>query len=189
MITELKKKEILSVKEMLDLFEAKIGDFKNDMDAIDKKYRELADAEKKELKKNLIEYKSQQKAWQKMFNGFDPDVVKEVLGEDFHSDTTAETIQEEIHSDSTAEAAEPEKEEEIKDMLFPENNEDEVEEEEAVEEEEEETVEETESEDNSSSDFSEWDEEVQEEDKSSESVVEDAPMEDDEWPETIEEWK
>lgn len=190
MITELKKKEILSVKEMLDLFKAKIESFKSDMDAIDRKYRELADEEKKELKQNVAEYKSQQKAWQKMFNSFDSTAVKEVLGENFESDSTEEETSATVETDSTAE------EEKVVDTIFPENNENsddfpfsEEDTEKEIEEEKEEPVEKTSDED--------WETEEEEETKEEEFTEEPASEEssdvitdnDNDWPEFPEEWK
>ena len=95
MVSDIKRKEILTVKEMLDIFENRIGDFKKDMDAIDEKYRAIIEKEKKDLKANLADCKSQLKVWQKMFNSFDPEAVKEVLGEaPVQAEPEVETVEE-----------------------------------------------------------------------------------------------
>ena len=116
MVTELKRKEICTVKEMLDIFNSKINSFKSDMEAIDAKYRKLADEEKKELKANLADIKAQQKVWQKMFNSFETTVVSEVLGSSFESTSTIDT-----EVTVTPETVEP-AEEMVVDTIYEDNN-------------------------------------------------------------------
>ena len=177
MVTELKKKEIQTVKEMVDLFTAKISDFKNDMDYIDEKYRKLMEEEKSELKKNLADCKSQLKIWKKMFDSFDSTLVAEAVGE-YVSTSTEDVVSVDegpefdsagfTDADNYVEDAPvevEETEEKIEDTIFSDNNEEDSEES-SEEKTETETVEEP----------------VVE-------VDEDVPVEDDGWPEFPEEWK
>lgn len=106
MISELKRKEIQTVKEMLDSFNEKINSFKSDMEAIDIKYKKLAEDEKKDLKSNLADVKSQIKLWQKIFDNFDTTLVKEVLGDKYESNTTIDELPEETVKDSVEEVVE-----------------------------------------------------------------------------------
>ena len=88
MITELKKKEIISVKEMMDAHKKNIEDANKGLESITEKYKRLMEEEKKSLKESLSDSKSQLKMWEKMFNSFDSTVVKEALGSDYVTDAT-----------------------------------------------------------------------------------------------------
>lgn len=104
MLSELKKKEILLIKGILDDYRKGIEETNAALDVIDEKYRKLIAEEKKTLKANLSEYKSQVKVYEKMFSSFDTTAVKEVLG-DFESTSTDE------------------EEPTVFDTIYPENNE------------------------------------------------------------------
>lgn len=83
MVSEIKKKEILTVKEMLDSYNESIKTAIEGLDKITEKYKKLMEEEKKSLKETLADSKSAVKMWEKMFNAFSPEAVKEVLGEGY----------------------------------------------------------------------------------------------------------
>lgn len=172
MISELKTKEILTVREMIDLFNAKIGGFNNDIAAIEEKYRKMAEEEKKSLEVALADYKAQLDMWLKMYDSFKKEDIAEVLN------TT--TVEEET---PIAPVEEEVKEDTIVDTLFPDNN--------AEESEESEVIESVDSSENISGDEAsdnaaeEWEEFTEAEAEQKPADEED----DDEWPAVPEEWK
>lgn len=105
MFNELQKKEVETVKAMMDAYKASIDYAQSELEVIDEKYKKLIAEEKKSLKEQLATSKTQLKVWEKMFNNFDSTLVESVLGK-FESTST-----------------EPEEEEKVVDNLFPENNE------------------------------------------------------------------
>lgn len=121
MLSEITKKGILAIKGLMDDCKTGIADTNAALDVIDEKYRKIIAEEKKTLKANLSEYKSQLKQYEKMFSAFDSTAVKEVLG-DFETTVTEE--EQEVETDVTNNQEEPV----IMDSIFPENNEPEPEE-------------------------------------------------------------
>lgn len=120
MVSALKKTEIQTVKEMVDMFKDTVSQSKAELDVIDEKYRKLIEEEKKNLKSQLAEATKQLKVWEKMFNSFDTTMVQEALG--YEVDNTAEETEEpaqEPVADATVEEPEPI----VTDTIFPENNE------------------------------------------------------------------
>lgn len=119
MISDIKKKEILTVKSMLDMYNNNIVTTNDEIAVIDEKYRAIAEKEKKELKTSLAELKSMKKSWEKMFNAFDEASVKEVLGENYTSNTASD-------EKPVTETNATTDDEVVSDKLFPENNESDV---------------------------------------------------------------
>ena len=108
MVSALKKTEIQTVKEMVDMFKDTVNQSKAELDVIDEKYRKLIEEEKKSLKSQLAEATKQLKVWEKLFSSFDTTMVEEALGYEVNS--TADEIVEEPEPVVT-------------DTIFPENNE------------------------------------------------------------------
>lgn len=96
MVSELKKKEIITVKELVDAYKNSITEANKGLEHITEKYKKMMEEEKKSLKEQLSESKSMLKTWEKMFNAFDVAVVKEVLGEDYNTDVTDTDSAEEV---------------------------------------------------------------------------------------------
>lgn len=96
MVSELKKKEIITVKELVDAYKTSIAEANKGLEHITEKYKKLMEEEKKSLKEQLSESKSMLKTWEKTFNAFDVAVVKEVLGEDYNTDVTDTDSAEEV---------------------------------------------------------------------------------------------
>lgn len=96
MVSELKKKEIITVKELVDAYKNSITEANKGLEHITEKYKKMMEEEKKSLKEQLYESKSMLKTWEKMFNAFDVAVVKEVLGEDYNTDMTDTDSAEEV---------------------------------------------------------------------------------------------
>lgn len=115
MLSEITKKGILAIKGLMDDCKNGIADANAALEVIDEKYRKIIAEEKKTLKANLSEYKTQLKQYEKMFSAFDSTAVKEVLG-DFESTVTEEPEKVEETSVAAAEDA-------VVDNLFAENNE------------------------------------------------------------------
>ena len=127
MITELKKKEIISVKEMMDAHKKNIEDANKGLESITEKYKRLMEEEKKSLKESLSDSKSQLKMWEKMFNSFDSTAVKEALGDDYVSDATdSDSVEETDVTDEsvvdTLFGQEPEEPEKIDEVEKPVDN-------------------------------------------------------------------
>ena len=120
MVSALKKTEIQTVKEMVDMFKDTVSQSKAELDVIDEKYRKLIEEEKKNLKSQLAEATKQLKVWEKMFNSFDTTMVQEALGYEVNNtaEETEESAQESV-ADATVEETEPI----VTDTIFPENNE------------------------------------------------------------------
>lgn len=118
MVSALKKTEIQTVKEMVDMFKNTVNQSKAELDVIDEKYRKLIEEEKKSLKSQLAEATKQLKVWEKLFSSFDSTMVQEALG--YEATATVEEADEpKVETNATVEEAEPI----ITDTIFPENNE------------------------------------------------------------------
>lgn len=116
MLSELTKKGILTIKSLLDECKVGIEQTNKELEVIDEKYRKIIAEEKKTLKCNLAEYKTQLKQYEKMFSTFDTTAVKEALG-DFES-TATENPEDTVETVSTAEESEGT----VFDSVYPENN-------------------------------------------------------------------
>ena len=118
MISALKKTEIQTVKDMVDMFKDTVEQAKAELDVIDEKYRKQIEEEKKTLKTTLAEAKAQLKVWEKLFSSFDSTMVQEALGYEATA-TVEEEEQPTVEQTATVEEAEPI----VTDTIFPENNE------------------------------------------------------------------
>lgn len=130
MVNKLTKKSILKAKELIDSYGKEMAKLKEKIDAIDEKYRKMAEEARKDLALEYATLEAEQEIWQSSLSLFDVDDVNEVLGE-FESSSTIDddnTDEQAGEVDTTApEEAQPEvesisTEEVITDTIFPENN-------------------------------------------------------------------
>lgn len=119
MVNKLTKKAIISISKNIAMYGAEMSKLREKIDAIDEKYRKMAEEARKDLALEYSSLEAEQEIWQSSLSRYDSEDVNEVLGE-FNATTTSDTV--ESFEEAEAETAAEEEPEQVVDNLFAENN-------------------------------------------------------------------